>query len=154
MIKFPTDYGVRNLRGDQVATQECYIVMMEMDDHLQAMNIEEHQTVAEPIERLEEILLDDSKPNQMTRIGTFASLTVYQTFTTFLIDNRDIFASNHEDMSRIDPLVMVHRLNVSPSFLPIYQKKRVFVPKRDQTIAEEVHKLQKVNFIREVYYLD
>ena len=55
-------------------------------------------------------------------------------------------------MPGIDPSVMVHRLNVSPSFPPIYQKKRVFALKRDQVIAEEVHKLQETNFIREVYY--
>ncbi|XP_075666706.1 uncharacterized protein LOC142636381 [Castanea sativa] len=41
MVKFPTEYGVGKLRGNQVATRECYIAMMEMDNHLQAMNIEE-----------------------------------------------------------------------------------------------------------------
>ena len=34
MIKFPTDYGVRELQEHQVAMHECYIAMMEMDDHL------------------------------------------------------------------------------------------------------------------------
>ena len=34
MIKFPTDYGVGEVLGDQVATCECYITMLEMDDHL------------------------------------------------------------------------------------------------------------------------
>ena len=33
MIKFPTDYRVREIRDDQVATRECYIAMLEMDDH-------------------------------------------------------------------------------------------------------------------------
>ena len=33
MIKFPTNYGVRELREHQVAARECYIAMMEMDDH-------------------------------------------------------------------------------------------------------------------------
>ena len=42
MIKFSTDYGVGELRGDQVAARECYVAMMEIDDHLQAMNIEKH----------------------------------------------------------------------------------------------------------------
>ncbi|XP_075649738.1 uncharacterized protein LOC142620221 [Castanea sativa] len=60
MIKFPTDYRVGELQGDQVATRECYVAIMEMDDHLQAMSIEEHRTMMEPIERLEDILLDDS----------------------------------------------------------------------------------------------
>ena len=43
MIKFPTDYGVGELHGNQVAARECYMTMMEMDDHLQAMSIEEHR---------------------------------------------------------------------------------------------------------------
>ena len=73
MIKFPIDYGVGELHGNQVAARECYIAMMEMDDHLQAMNIKEHRTVAEPVERLEDIHFDNSKPDRTTRIGTLAS---------------------------------------------------------------------------------
>ena len=34
MIKFLTEYGVGELRGDQLAARKCYIVMLEMDDHL------------------------------------------------------------------------------------------------------------------------
>ena len=33
MIKFPIDYGVGELHGNQVAARECYMAMMEMDDH-------------------------------------------------------------------------------------------------------------------------
>ena len=84
------------------------------------MNIEKHQMVKKPVERLEEILLDDSKPDQTTKIGTLASPTVRQTLTTFLKDNRVMFAWSHEDMLGIDPSVIVHRLNVSPFFTPIH----------------------------------
>ena len=73
MIKFPTDYEVGELRGDQVAVRECYIVMLEMDDHLQTMNIEEQRTVVEPIEKLEEIFLDNSRPDRTTKVGTLTS---------------------------------------------------------------------------------
>ena len=34
MIKFPTMYGVREVHGDQVAACECYIAILEMDNHL------------------------------------------------------------------------------------------------------------------------
>ena len=33
MIKFPTKYGVEEVRGDQVTARECYIAMLEMDNH-------------------------------------------------------------------------------------------------------------------------
>ena len=119
MIKFPTVYGVGELRGNQVATCECYVAMMEMDDHLQAMSIEEHRTMTEPVEKLEEVFLDDSNHEQTTKIGTLSSPAVCQELTTFLRSNRDIFAWTHEDMPRINPSIIVHRLNVSPSFPPI-----------------------------------
>ena len=73
MIKFPTDYGVEELHGSQVAARECYMAMMKMEDQVQAMNIEEHQMVTEPVEKLEEILLDNSDPDRMTKIGTLAN---------------------------------------------------------------------------------
>ena len=34
MIKFPTEYGVKEVHRDQVAPCECYIAMLEMDDHV------------------------------------------------------------------------------------------------------------------------
>ena len=33
MIKFPTEYRIGELRGDQVDARECYIAMLEMEDH-------------------------------------------------------------------------------------------------------------------------
>ena len=154
MIKFPIDYGVGELRGNHMATRKCYVAMMETDDHLQAMNIEEHRMMTEPVEKLEEILLDDFKLNRKTKIGTLTNPAVRQVLTTFLRNNRDVFAQSHEDMPRIDPSIMVHRLNVLPSFPPIQQKKWVFALEQDQAIAEEVRKLQEASFIREVYYPD
>ena len=154
MIKFPIDYRVGKLRGNQVAARKCYVPMMEMDDHLQAMNIEEHRITIELVEKLEEVFLNDLNLERTTKIGTLASPTVRQALITFLKSNRDVFAWSHEDMPGIDPSVMVHRLNVSPSFSPIRKKKRVFAPERDRAIAKEVRKQQEESFIREVYYPD
>ena len=57
-------------------------------------------------------------------------------------------------MPRVNPSVIVHRLNVSPTIPPIHQKKQVFAQERDRAIAKEVRKLQEADFIREVYYPD
>ena len=62
MIKFPIEYEVGKVCGNQVAARECYIAMLEMDDHIQTMSIEEQWMVAEPVEGLEEILLNNSRP--------------------------------------------------------------------------------------------
>ena len=62
MIKFPTNYGLGELRGNQVVMRECYIAMLEMDDHQQTMCIKEQRAIAKSVEELEEVTLDESKP--------------------------------------------------------------------------------------------
>ena len=55
-------------------------------------------------------------------------------------------------MGGIDPTIITHRLNVSPSFKPVKQKRRSFAPKRQKAINEEVGKLLMAGEIREVEY--
>ena len=138
MIKFPTYYEVRELRGNQVATHECYIAMLEMDDHQQTMCIEEQRAIVKPVKELEEVTFDELKPERMTRMGILSSCTVWQALTTFQKENQDVFTWSPEDMPGIDLSIIVHRLNVSPSSSPIRQTKRVFAQERDKAIAEEV----------------
>ena len=137
-----------------MAARECYIAILEMEDHQQTLCIGEQRTIAEPVEELEEVMLDESRPGRTTRMGTLASPTVRQDLANFMRRNQDIFAWSHEDMPGIDPSVIVHRLNVNPDSSPVRQKKRVFAQEHDKAVAEEVRKLLEVGFIREVYYPD
>jgi hypothetical protein len=57
-------------------------------------------------------------------------------------------------MPGIDPSIIVHQLNVDPSCRPVKQRRRTFAPERNQAITNEVQKLLKVGFIREVDYLE
>ena len=70
-----------------------------------------------------------------------ASQTIRQALTMFLKENQDIFAWSHEDMSRIDPSIIVHKFNISPLLSLVRQKKQVFAQEQDKAIAEEVQKL-------------
>ena len=93
--------------------------MLEMDDHLQTMSIEEQRTGVKPVERLKERPLDSSRLDKTMRIGTLANPTICLVLIAFLKENQDVFAWSHEDMPGINLSVMVHRLNASPSFLPV-----------------------------------
>ena len=126
--------------------------MLEMDDHLQALNIKERRVTVEPMKDLEEISLDDDTPSQTTHIGMQADPSVRKELALFLRNNRDVFAWSHEGMPRISPSTMVHRLNVCPFVTPVRQKKRVFAQERDKAIAKEVRKLLEADFIREFCY--
>ena len=55
-------------------------------------------------------------------------------------------------MEGIDPAVITHRLNTSPSFKPVKQKRRSFVPERQKFINKEVGKLLQAGAIMEVEY--
>ena len=55
-------------------------------------------------------------------------------------------------MGGIDPAIITHRLNISPSFKPVKQKRRRFALERQKAINEEVGKLLQAGAIREVEY--
>ena len=116
------------------------------------MNIEERRVVSEPIEALEDISLDKDDPEKGTKIGADLEEKIKKDLIHFLRENIDVFAWSHEDMLGIDPSVITHRLNIYLSSKPVRQKKRMFAPKRDNAIKEEVQKLTLTKFIREVYY--
>ena len=153
-VKFPTEHGVRQVQGDQLAARECFLAILAMDEQVQTLNIKEKRIVAEPTEMLENIPLDESNPERCTRVGADLEEKNKKDLVQFLKKNIDVFAWSHEDMSGIDPSVITHRLNECPSFKLVRQKKRVFAPKRDNAIKDEVQKLMAAKFIREVYYPD
>ena len=153
-VKFPIEYGVGQVQEDQLAARECYLAMLVMDEQVQTMNIEEKRIVAKPTEALENIPLDENNLERCTRVGADLEEKNKKDLVQFLKKNTDVFAWSHEDMPGIDPSVITHRLNVCPFFKPVWQKKRVFAPERDNAIKDEVQKLVAAKFIREVYYLD
>ena len=135
-VKFPTNYGIGQEQGDQLAARECYLTILAMDKHMWTMNIKEIRVIAELTKVLEDIPLEEDNLEKFTRIGTSMEEKTKQDLVQFLRKSIDIFAWSHEDMPRIDPRVITYQLNVYPSSKPIRQKKRVFAPEQDNAIKE------------------
>ncbi|KAL5540191.1 hypothetical protein UlMin_043740 [Ulmus minor] len=112
-------------------------------------SMEQH---GEPVEELEEIPLFEDDLTKTCKIGSSLTGQLRTDLINFLRDHRDVFAWSHEDMPGIDPKVIVHRLNIDPSFRPVKQKRRTFNAERYMAINTEVDKLLKADFIREVNY--
>ena len=138
IVKFPTEYEIGQVQGNQLAAKECYLAMLAMDEQVQMMNIEEKRVVAEPIEVLEDISLNENNPERCTRVGANLEEKTKKDLIHFLKKTIDVFAWRHEDMQGIDPNVITHHLNVCSSSKPVRQKKRVFAPERDHAIKDEV----------------
>ena len=107
-IKFPTEHGVGQVQGDQLAARECYLVMLAMDEQVQTMNIEEKRIVAKPTEVLENIPLDESDLEKYTRVGAELEKNTKKDLVQFLKENVNVFAWSHEDMPGINPGVITH----------------------------------------------
>ena len=135
-VKFPTECGVGQVQGDQLAARKCYLAMLAMDEQVQTMNIEEKRVMAEPIETLEDIPLDENNPERCTRVGVDLEEKAKKDLIHFFKKSIDVFVWSHENMPGIDHSVITHRLNVCPSSKLVQQKKRVFTPNRNNAIKD------------------
>ena len=156
MIKFLPIHGVGLIRGDQRVARECYTVSMKQKvvDNVNVDELDmrdEVLTRPEPLEELEPISLDDD-PEHLAYIGSKLVEDLKSLLTQFLRQNRDVFSWKQADMGGIDPTIITHRLNTSPSFKPVKKKRRSFAPERQKAINEEVGKLLQEGAISEVKY--
>ena len=156
MIKFPTVSGVGMVRGDQRVAKECYSASMKQKTvdniYLDELDMrDEVLTRPEPSEELEPVSLDDD-PEHLAYIGSKLAEDLKSPLTHFLRQNKDVFAWKQADMGGIDPTIITHRLNVSPFFKPVKQKRRSFALERQKAMNEEVGKLLQAGAIREVEY--
>ena len=150
-VKFPTDNGVGEVKGDQVLARECYQAVLAAKENLTWM-IEEKDE--DKMEALKVVELVEGQVTKTTRIGMTLSPEMRAKLVQFLKENLDVFAWNHKDMSGIAPEIIEHKLNVNPDKKPVQQRRRVFAPEWDQVVMDEVTKLLAAGFIREVHYLE
>ena len=156
VIKFPTTNGVGMVRGDQRMARECYSASMKQkaveNIYVDELDMRDKvNTRPEPSKELEPVQLDDD-PEHLAYIGSKLVEDLRHLLIHFLKHNKDVFAWKQEDMGGIDPAIITHRLNVSPSFKPAKQKRRRFALERQKAINEEVGKLLQAREIREVEY--
>ena len=115
-VKFPTDNGVGEVKGDQVLARECYqAVLTAKKNH--SWVIEEKEV--NEMEALETVVLADDETTKTTRIGTTLSPGMRIRLIQFLEENLDVFAWSHEDMPGISPEVIQHKLNGNPERKPV-----------------------------------
>jgi len=144
------DRGVGKLFGDQRMARECYYVSLKSlgrkeeapvtevsrpsksakkGDPEAVMTLlasaEDHgQSRPEPTVEIEEIPLDDNRPDCVVRIGHSLAPTVKATIVTLLRQYQDVFAFEPSEMPRIAPEIIQYKLNVDPSHKPVIQKRR------------------------------
>ena len=114
-VKFPTENGVGEVRGDQVLVRECYKAVLATKE-IHTWTIKEKEEVK--VEALEEVELIEGKITKTTRIGMTLSPEMKSMLIQFLKENLDVFAWSQEDMPGISPKVIEYKLNVNPEKKP------------------------------------
>ncbi|XP_059451077.1 uncharacterized protein LOC132181862 [Corylus avellana] len=152
-MKFPTEEGVGEVKGDQTATRKCYITSLKKPSKATPLTVstvrcrKEDEPKGEPAETLEDMAVANGK---VVKVGSQLSLDVRGSLVTFLKANLEVFAWTREDMPDISLEEILHQLNVDPSVKPVKQKRRKFAPERNMVIAEEVENLLRSRFIEEL----
>ena len=127
-VKFSTDNGVGEVKGNQVLARECYQAVLAAKENHTWM-IEEKDE--DKVEALKVVKLVEGQVTKTTRIGTTLSPKMRAKLVQFLKENLDVFTWSHEDMSGIAPEIIQHKLNVNPDKKPVQQRRRVFTPEWD-----------------------
>ena len=110
-VKFPTDEGIGEVKGDQVLARECYqAVLAGKENHTWVIEEKEE----EKMEALETVELVEGEAGKTTKIGTTLSPKMRTRLIRFLKENLDVFAWSHVDMPGISLEVIQHKLNVDP----------------------------------------
>ena len=122
------------VRGDQRVAKECYSVSMNQKAigsiYVDELNMQDKvNTRPEPSKELEPIQLNDHLEH-LAYVGSKLAEDLKSLLIHFLKQKMDVFAWKHEDMGGIDPAIITHRLNVSPFFKSVKQKRRSFAPER------------------------
>ena len=127
-VKFPTAYGVEEIRGDQVLARECYqVALASGKNHTWVINeLEPIPEWSETPQEVEIILGDSMK---VLKIETALPTSKKEKMISFLRANQDVFAWKHEDMPGIDRKIIQHRLNINLEWKSVQQKYRIFALK-------------------------
>ena len=87
------------------------------------------------------------KPTMVLKLGENLGCKLKDELTYFLKVNLNVSTWTHEDMVGIHPDVMCHRLNISPEFKPVRQKRRAMDAEKYKALKDEVEKLLDIGFV-------
>ncbi|PKA64913.1 RNA-directed DNA polymerase like [Apostasia shenzhenica] len=147
--KFPTSSGVITIRGDATQATRCFQIaaLLVVDQ----MDPRETQPVT-PQEGVIGIALGGEGSSKIVNVSSFLNEKQQAEVTALLFGYIDVFVWSSEDVTGMDRAVCEHHLNVSQAVATVAQKKRVMAGERQDAIKEEITKLLRAGYIREVQY--
>ena len=97
------------------------------------------------------IVINDDK-EKFFQVGVQLPPWEEEELIVFLKKNVDVFAWSASEAPEVDPNIIYHHLNVSPSIAPKKQPPRCCSKEYFDAIKEEVIKLKRAAAIKKVFY--
>ncbi|KAL8098061.1 hypothetical protein AgCh_030993 [Apium graveolens] len=165
-MKFPTDFGVGEMIGDQVTARQCYLTTVsprkKTEEELevnQVLDIDPRELIdtstsnsCSPLEETEDIEVFEGNPDKTTRIGKNLSSDLKKEITNLIREFSDIFAWAPTDMPGIPETIARQSLHISRDTRPVRQKQRIFSAEKRAAIDQEVDRLLDAGFIEPVQF--
>ena len=95
LVRFPTKYGIGELRGDQQLAKHCFSIASEQTKEYsppESLDSREEETQEAPVEEVETHPLREDDPTKTIQIGSALPEDIKKKLLKFLRTNSDIFA--------------------------------------------------------------
>ena len=143
-LRFPTDFGIMEIKGNQVASKQCIMaaikqnplgakqkgkIVAECSKGLQQLEgakdacTKKYNETYEQGEELETVIFLFN-PEKYFKIGQGLTPDDRAELVNFLTSNIDVFSWDPYEVPGVDPDYIQHWLNVDPHSKPIQQKSR------------------------------
>ncbi|XP_074362650.1 uncharacterized protein LOC141702951 [Apium graveolens] len=165
-MKFPTEFGVGEMCGDQAISRQCYfttVVPKKQDCDSQTVNevvqIDPDNIIDiprelsfSPVGEIVEVSIVENSPDKTVKVGKDLNIQVKDELTRLLREFSDIFARSPSDMPGILVDVARHSLHVDRQKNPVKQKRRRFSEEKRRAIEEELDRLLLAHLIEPVKF--
>ncbi|XP_074374222.1 uncharacterized protein LOC141714610 [Apium graveolens] len=147
-MKFPTDFGVGKMIGDQ--TDEEFEVNLDIDPR-SLVDLPTKNSCS-TVEETEEIKVFEGNLKKTTRIGKNLPESLKKDITCLIREFADIFSWDPKDMPGIPEIIAHHSLHINKNITPIRQKCRIFSDGKKAAIDQEIDRLLEAKFIEPVQF--
>ena len=160
LLRFPTEHGIEEVRGDQLQAKNCSMTAMKStcsireprkaeveDEDMEVLEDVGKEPAEKSEEALKKVFVQEDDEERFFLLGSGLAREEEKELEDFLRANIEVFAWTPYEMPGIDPEVTCHKLNVDRSAKPVIQRAKRPTLMHVEAVEEEVDRLLEARAI-------